>query len=60
MISAYYALVLANRPFLNLLFHEILSFRLNLRKYVNNLVIQTQKNTFAKCKGNFCGNFMNL
>ena len=43
IISAYYALVLGNRPFPNLLFHQILLFRLHLRKCVNNLVIHPQK-----------------
>ena len=50
MISAYYALVLGSGPFPNLLFHQILLFRLYLRKYVNDVVIQPQKYTFAKFK----------
>ena len=37
----YYTLVLGDRP--NILFYEILLFRLYLGKYVNNLVIQPQK-----------------
>ena len=43
MISAYYTLVLGNRPFPNLLFCQILLFGLYLRKYANNLVIHPQK-----------------
>ena len=40
IISAYYALlILDNRPFPNLLFHQILLFLLYLKKYINNLVI---------------------
>ena len=39
----YYTLVLGDRPFPNLLFYEILLFRLYLGKYVNNLVIHSQK-----------------
>ena len=39
----YYTLVLGDRPFPNLLFYEILLFRLYLGKYVNNLVIHPQK-----------------
>ena len=39
----YYTLVLDYRPLPNLLFYEILLFRLYLGKYVNNLVIQPQK-----------------
>ena len=50
MSSAYYALILGNKPFSNLLFYQILLFRLCLRKYVNNLVIHPQKCTFAKFK----------
>ena len=47
MSSAYYALVLDDKPFPNLLFYQILLFRLYLRKYINNLVIHFQKSTFA-------------
>ena len=36
MSSAYYALVLDNRPFPNLLFYQILLFRLHLTTHVNN------------------------
>ena len=50
MISAYYAPILGKRHFPNLLFHQILLFRLYLRKYVNDVVIQPQKYTFAKFK----------
>ena len=60
MISTYYALVLGNRPFPKLLFHQILLFRLYLRKYVNNLVFHPQKCTFAKFKVDFFCNFTNF
>ena len=53
MSSAYYALVLGNRPFSNLLFYQTLLFRLYLRKYVNNLVIYHQKSKFVKFKADF-------
>ena len=53
IISAYYALVLGNRPFPNLLFNQILLFPLYLRKCVNNLAICPQKSTFAKFKADF-------
>ena len=43
--SVYYALVFGNRPFPNLLFYQILLFRLYSRKYVNNLVIYPQQST---------------
>ena len=43
MSSAFYVLVLRNITFPNLLFYQILLFRLYLRKYVNNLVIHPQK-----------------
>ena len=46
MIYAYD--VLGNRPFPNLLFHQILLFRLYLRKYVNSLVVHPQKLYFFK------------
>ena len=42
----YYALVLGNRSFLNLLFYQILLFLLHLTEYVNYLVIHFQKSTF--------------
>ena len=45
MSSAYYTLVLGNRPFPNLLFYQILLFRLHLTTHVNNLVIHPQKST---------------
>ena len=38
MSSPYYALVLGDRPFLILLFYQILLFCLYLRKYINKLV----------------------
>ena len=60
MISASYALALGNRPFPNLLVHQILLFRLYLRKYLNNLVIHRQKCTFAKFKADFSCNFTNF
>ena len=55
MISAYYALTLGNRPFPNLLFHQILfcSHLRKCRKYINNLVIHPQEWAFAKFKANF-------
>ena len=43
MSSAYYALVLGNRPFLNLLFYQILLLRLHLTTHVNNLAIHPKK-----------------
>ena len=60
MSSANYALVLGNRPFPNLLFYQILLFRLYLRKDVNNLVIHPQKSTFAKFKADFSCNLLNF
>ena len=57
MSSAYYTLVLGDRPFPNLLFYQILLFRLYLRKYVNNLVIHFQKSTFAKFTADLSSNF---
>ena len=56
MISAYYALVLGNGHFPNLLFHQILLFRLYLIQFVNKLVIKWQKYTFTKFKASFSGN----
>ena len=52
-----WALVLGDRPFPNLLFHQILLFRLYLIQYVNNLVIYLQKSKFAKFTTNFSCNF---
>ena len=43
MSSAYYALLLGDRPFPNLSFCQILLFSLYLRKYANNLVIHPPK-----------------
>ena len=60
VISAYYALLLDNRPFPNLIFHQILLIRLYLRKYVNNLVIQPQNSTCAIFKADFSCNFINF
>ena len=60
MSCAYYAQVLGDRSFLNLLFYQILLFRLFLRKYVNNLVIHTQKGMFAKFTAAFSCNFTNF
>ena len=57
MSSAYYSLVLGDRPFPNLLFYQVYLFRLYLRKYVNNLVSHPQKSTFAKFTANFSCNF---
>ena len=45
MSSAYYALVLGNRPFPNLFFYQILLFHLHFTTHVNNLVIHPQKST---------------
>ena len=59
-MSSAYTLVLGNRPFPNLLFYQILLFRLYLRKYVNNLVFQPQKSTLAKFKADFSRNFTNF
>ena len=56
MSSVYYVLVLGNRSFLNLLFHQILLFRLNLTEYVNYFVIHSQKSTFSKIKADFSCN----
>ena len=56
MSSAYYALVLGNRSFLNLLFYQILLFLLHLTEYVNYLVIESQKSTFWKIKADFSCN----
>ena len=41
--SAYYTLVLGNKPFPNLLFYPILLYHLHLTTHVNNLVIHPQK-----------------
>ena len=60
MSSEYFALVLGDRSFSNLLFYQILLFRLYLKKYVNNLVIHTQKGMFAKFTAAFSCNFTNL
>ena len=57
MSSAYYSLVLGDSPFPNLLFHQILLFRLYLRKYVNNLIIHFQNSTFAKFTVDFSCSF---
>ena len=54
--SVYYALVLGNRSFLNLLFYQILLFRLHLTEYVNYLFIHPQKSTFSKFKTDFSYN----
>ena len=48
--SVYYALVLGNRSFLNLLIYQILLFRQRLTEYVNCLFIHPQKSTFSKFK----------
>ena len=56
MSSVYYALVLGNRSFLNLLFYQILLFLLHLTEYVNYLVIDSQKSTFSKIKADFSCN----
>ena len=49
MISAYYALVLSDRPFPNSLFCQGLLFGLYLiKKYANNLVIHPQKKNVCK------------
>ena len=55
-----WALVLGDRPFPNLLFHQVLLFRLYLRQYVNNLVIYPQKSKFEKFRANFSCNFTNF
>ena len=55
MSSVYYALVLGNRSFLNLLFYQILLL-LHLTEYVNYLVIDSQKSTFSKIKADFSCN----
>ena len=60
MSSAYYALVLGDRPFSNLLFYQILSFRLHLRKFANNLVIHPEKSMFVKFTADFYCNFTNF
>ena len=54
--SVYYTLVHGNGSFLNLLFDQILSFRLHLTEYVNYLVIHSQKSTFSKIKADFSCN----
>ena len=54
--SVYYVLVLGNRSFLNLLFHQILLFHVNLTEYVNYFVIYSQKSTFSKIKADFSCN----
>ena len=46
----YYALVLGNRSFLNLLFYQILLFLVHLTEYVKYSVIHFQKSTFSKIK----------
>ena len=56
MSSVYYALVLGNRSFLNLLFYQILLFLLQLTEYGNYLVIDSQKSTFSKIKADFSCN----
>ena len=56
MSSVYYALVLGHRSFLNLLFYQILLFRLHLTEYVNYFVIHFQKSTFLKIKADFSCN----
>ena len=53
MISAYYALVLRDRPLPNLLFCLVLLFGLYLRKYANDLVIHPQKKYFCEIYGLF-------
>ena len=47
MSSVYYALVLRNKPFPNLLFYQILLYHPYLTTHVNNLVIHPQKSTLA-------------
>ena len=59
MCCAYYAQVIDDRPFPNLVFYQILLFRLYLRKHVNNLVIHPHKSTFGKCAAAFSCNFTN-
>ena len=54
--SVYYALVLGNRSFLNLLFYQILLLRPHLTEYVNYLFVHPQKDTFSKFKANFSCN----
>ena len=54
--SVYYALVLGNKSFLNLLFYQILLFCLHLTEYVNYLFIQPHKSTFSKFKVDFSCN----
>ena len=54
--SVYYALVLGNRSFLNLLFYQTLLFRLHLTEYVNYLVIHSHKSTFSKFKADLSCN----
>ena len=54
--SVYYALVFGNRSFLNILFCQILLFRLHLTEYVNYLFIHRQKSTFSKFKADFSCN----
>ena len=54
--SEYYALVLGIRSFLNLLFYQILLFRLRLTEYVNYLFIHPQKSLFSKFKPDFSCN----
>ena len=53
MSSAYYALVLGDRPFPNLLFCQIVLFGMYLRKYANNLVIHPHKKYVCKVYGEF-------
>ena len=60
MSTGYYALVLGNRPLLNLLFSQILLFCLCLRKYVNTFSIYSQESMLPKFKDCFpcnCTNF---
>ena len=58
MNSAYYTpLVLGNKPFPNLLFDQILLYRLHLTTHVNNLVIHPQKSYLAKFKTDISCNF---
>ena len=57
MSSAWCALVLGGKLFPNLLFYQVLFFRLYLRKYVNNLVIHPEKSTFIKYIADFSSNF---
>ena len=60
MNSAYYALVLGDRPFPNLIFCQFLLFGFYLRKYADNLVIHPQKSKFSKITVDFSCNFTNF